>query len=162
MDKDSLLERLTDIEWDDFEVKKSLTELPQNVWETVSAFSNSFGGWLVLGIAQQGKTFEVTGLTHPEKIEQDLVTTLRSNTKFNVIINPDCKKYNIDGKTVLAFYIPSSDHKPVYFKSLQNTFIRTGSGDQRATNYEINALLREQSFGTLPVLLTQKRLSRIW
>jgi ATP-dependent DNA helicase RecG len=39
---------------------------------------------------------------------------------------------------------------PVYFNSLQNTFIRTASGDQRATDYEINALLREQSFGIMP------------
>jgi ATP-dependent DNA helicase RecG len=149
MDKDTLLQRLSDIEWDDFEVKKSSTELPKNVWETVSAFSNTSGGWLVLGISQTGKKFEVTGVANPEKIEQDLVTTLRSQNKFNVLINPECKKYNIDGKTVLAFYIPSAEQKPVYFNSLQNTFIRTASGDQRATDYEINTLLREQTFGTM-------------
>ena len=149
MDKNVLLQRLSDIEWDDFEAKKSFTELPKNVWETVSAFSNTSGGWLVLGVSQTGKKFEVTGVANPENIEQDLVTTLRSRNKFNVLINPECKKYNIDGKTVLAFYIPSSEQKPVYFNSLQNTFIRTASGDQRATDYEINTLLREQSFGIM-------------
>jgi predicted HTH transcriptional regulator len=149
MDKHTLLQRLTDIEWDDFEVKKSFTELPQSIWETVGAFSNTSGGWVVLGVSQQGKTFEITGVSNPEKMEQDFVTTLRSHTKFNVLINPECKKYNIDGKTVLAFYITSSEQKPVYFNSLHNTFIRTASGDQRATDYEINALLREQSFGTM-------------
>jgi ATP-dependent DNA helicase RecG len=156
MDKDALLQRLSDVEWDDFEVKKSTAELPKDVWETVSAFSNTYGGWLVLGISQTGKAFEVTGVTNPEKIEQDLVTTLRSRNKFNVLINPGCKKYLIDGKTVLAFYIPSSEQKPVYFNSLQNTFIRTASGDQRATEYEINALLREQSFGTMSAKPAEK------
>jgi predicted HTH transcriptional regulator len=37
----------------------------------------------------------------------------------------------------------------VYYNSLQNTFIRTGSGDQRATEFEINALFRDQTFGTM-------------
>ena len=62
-------------------------------------------------------------------------------------ITPKCKKYNIDGKTILAFFISSSEQKAVYFNSLRNTFIRTGSGDQRATDSEINALFRDQSFG---------------
>ena len=149
MDKNSLLQRLSDIEWSDFEVKKGTSELPKDVWETVSAFSNTSGGWLILGVSQNGKTFEITGVSNPEKIEQDLITTLRSRNKFNVLINPECKKYIINDKTVLAFYISSAEQKPVYFNSLQNTYIRTGSGDQRATDYEINALLREQSFGIM-------------
>jgi ATP-dependent DNA helicase RecG len=103
----------------------------------------------VLGVSQNDKTFEVTGVTNPEKIEQNLITTLRSHNKFNIVITPECKKYTIDGKTVLAFYIPSAEQKPVYFNSLQNTFIRTGSGDHRATDYEINVLFREQSFGVM-------------
>ena len=37
----------------------------------------------------------------------------------------------------------------MYFNNIQNTFIRTGSGDQRASEFEINALYRDQSFGTM-------------
>jgi ATP-dependent DNA helicase RecG len=149
MDKKTLLQRLSDIEWDDFEVKQSTHDLPANAWETVSAFSNTSGGWLVLGVTQTGKKFEITGLANPAAIEQNFTTTLRSRGKFNILINPECKKYKIDGKTVLAFHIPSSEQKPVYFNTLQNTYIRSASGDQRATNHEINALLREQSFGAM-------------
>ena len=149
MDKEALLMRLTEIEWDDFEVKEAFGELPKNIWGTVSAFSNTAGGWIILGVAQRGKTFEVTGVKNPEKLEQDMVTTLRSQTKFNKIINPLCKKYNIDGKIVLGFYIPLAEIKPVYYNTPQNTFIRTASGDQRASEYELNALFRDQSFGVM-------------
>lgn len=51
MNKTELLQRLTDIEWDDFEVKSAVTGLPKNSWETVSAFSNGAGGWIVLGVS---------------------------------------------------------------------------------------------------------------
>ena len=149
MNKTELRQHLNDIEWDDFEVKKAHSELPKNIWETVSAFSNSAGGWVILGVSQEGKRFEIIGVENPEKLEQDFSTVLRSQNKFNVLINPICKKYRIDGKIVLAFHILSSEQKPVYFNSLKNTFIRTGSGDQRATDSEINAMLRDQLFGVM-------------
>jgi predicted HTH transcriptional regulator len=130
-------------------VKKVSDKLPKTIWETVSAFSNSSGGWIVLGVSQQGKKFEPTGVANPEKIEQDFTTVLRSKSKFNVLITPKSKKYDINGLTVLAFYIPASAQKPVYFGSLTNTFIRTASGDQRASESEINAMLRDQLFGVM-------------
>ena len=68
MTKDDLLSRLQDIEWDDFEVKEAKSELPKSIWETVSAFCNTSGGWIVLGVAQQGSHFEVTGVGNSRKI----------------------------------------------------------------------------------------------
>ena len=53
MTRNELLAKLKDIEWDDFEAKEAATELPKNIWETVSAFSNASGGWIVLGIKQK-------------------------------------------------------------------------------------------------------------
>jgi predicted HTH transcriptional regulator len=149
MDKNELLQKLSDIEWDDFEVKKAEKEFPKSAWETISAFSNGAGGWLVLGISQNNDKFEITGVSNPEKISQDFTSIVRSKTKFNVDIKAKCRKYKFDDKTVLAFHIPSADKKPVFYNSPQNTFIRTASGDHRASDYEMNALYRDQAFGTI-------------
>ena len=147
MTKDELLSRLQDIEWEDFEVKSASRELPKNIWESVSAFSNGSGGWIVFGVVQNGKRFEVEGVNNGEKIESDFLNTLRSGNKMNHPILPISKKYSIEGKTVLAFYIPSSPFKPVWYTGITNTFIRSGSGDRRATEMEVNAMLRDQAFG---------------
>lgn len=151
MTKEELLSRLNGIEWNDFEIKEAKNNVPKTAWETVSAFSNSYGGWIVFGVKEQragGKsTYEIQGVDNAEKIEQDFVTVLRSNSKFNQRISVQTAKFDIGGKAVLAFYIPMSEYKPVYISVPSNTYIRIGSGDQRATEYEIRAMQRDQAFG---------------
>jgi ATP-dependent DNA helicase RecG len=100
-----------------------------------------------LGIRQNGKKYEVKEVKNPEKLEQDFTNTLRGE-KFNIKILPKCFKYDFAEGTVLAFYIPLSNKKPIYFNTQSNTFIRTASGDQRATKEEIDGLYRDQAFGT--------------
>ncbi|OQA91975.1 MAG: Divergent AAA domain protein [Elusimicrobia bacterium ADurb.Bin231] len=147
MNRNELIQKLQDIEWEDFEVKEAKSELPKNIWETVSSFSNTAGGWRVLGVKKTGKMFDVQGVSNLEKIEHDFLTVLRSD-KFNKKLTPVSKKYKINGNTVLGFYIPSASakDKPLYYNSLANTFIRTGSGDQRATKAEIDTMYRNSSF----------------
>lgn len=148
MTKGELLQRLSEIEWDDFECKAAQDKLPENVWETVSAFSNTSGGWLVFGIRQQGKRFEIQGVSNGEKTESDFLNTLRGGQKFNMRLSAVGQKYYFDGKLVLAFFVPSSIVKPIYFGNPINTFIRTGSGDRRATETEVMAMMRDQAFGS--------------
>lgn len=52
MIREKLLTHLRSIEWDTFKVKKARSKLPKNIWETVGAFANTSGGWIVLGIAE--------------------------------------------------------------------------------------------------------------
>ena len=148
MTKEELLKRLSDIEWDDFECKEALNKLPDSVWETVSAFSNTSGGWIVLGIKQNGKRFDIQGVSDGEKMESDFLNVLHGGQKFNMRLTAKGLEYNFDGKTVLAFHVPSSPIKPVYSKNPSNTFIRSGSGDRRATEGEVMAMMRDQAFGS--------------
>lgn len=147
MIKAELIARISDIEWEDFEVKEAKSEIPKSCWETVSAFANTNGGWLILGIRQIGTGFEISGVKNPEKLEQDFLNTIRSQ-KFNAQIATRQALYKFDDKKVLALYIEPSAFKPIYFNVQANTFIRRGSADQRATKQEIDSLYRDQAFGT--------------
>ena len=146
MTKEELIHKINDLEWEDFEAKEAKSELPKNIWETVSAFANTSGGWIVLGIKQIGKKFEVCGVDNIEKLEQDFLGTLRGQ-KFNTKPSASAYKYDLDGKKVLAFHVPSSSVKPIYYNNPSNTFVRMGSGDQRATENEIMQMYHDQSFG---------------
>ena len=66
-----------------------------------------FGGWIVLGVKQNGKKFEISGVDNAEKLEQDFLGTLRSQ-KFNEPVDAKSMLYHIDGHKVLAFHIASS------------------------------------------------------
>jgi len=147
MTKTELIAKLDDLEWEDFEVKEAKAALPKSCWETVSAFSNTSGGWLVFGIKEIGNNYQIQGVTNAEKIEQDFLNTLRGE-KFNVFVATKQQRYTIDGKAVLAFYIPVSAQKPVYYNTQANTFIRRSSSDQKARKNEIDAFYRDQTFGT--------------
>ncbi len=148
MTKEELINRINDLEWEVFEAKEAKSELPKSVWETVSSFSNTAGGWIVLGLKQNNDEFEVAGVKNIEKLELDFNNTLSAKQKFNVLIRPVIKKYHFAEGDILAFYIPLSDKKPVWFNNPENTFVRYGSADVRATKEEIDAMYRDQAFGT--------------
>ena len=84
MTKEELIQKINDLEWEDFEAKEAKNELSKNIWETVSAFANTSGGWIVLSVKQIGKKFEICGVDKIEKPEQDFLGTLRSQNKLGI------------------------------------------------------------------------------
>jgi len=69
--KEELLNKLQDIEWEDFEVKLAKGGVPKSAWESVSAFSNTAGGWLIFGVEEKNGSFSIKGVENPSKIEHE-------------------------------------------------------------------------------------------
>ncbi|AKB32607.1 ATP-dependent DNA helicase recG [Methanosarcina siciliae HI350] len=148
MNRDELLEKLHTFEWNDFECKKASREVPEDAYKTVSAFANTAGGWLVFGVQERNRRLEIAGVEEVDRIQNNFLSTLRSGQKLNRIIQVQEKKYEIEGKHLLAFYIPESprNEKPIYLKGdPRQSYIRRGAGDEQCTQSELERFLRDAS-----------------
>ena len=64
------------------ECKKAQGGLPGSLWESYSAFCNTDGGVILLGVKEfEGKHFEVVGVSDAQKLVQDFTNTLNDRNK---------------------------------------------------------------------------------
>jgi ATP-dependent DNA helicase RecG len=133
-------------EWNDVEFKEARNAVPKSVYETVCSFSNTHGGWVVLGISQTGERFEITGVESPDKLQNDFLSVLHAGEKINHDVQVSEERLVFDGKTVLVFHISENvrSRKPVYLDGdIRRTFLRKGGGDYKAQMQDIERLLRD-------------------
>ena len=129
------------------ELKKSSSSLPQDFWPSYSAFANTAGGWIVLGVTENEPQNILSGISNTTGIITNLWNLLSNpqKTNFRCIENTDINTVTIDGKDIIFIYVHEAPEnmKPVYINgNMDNTYIRTGDGDRKATQQEINAFLR--------------------
>ena len=68
MNQEALLERLKIGEDEDTEFKSSEGGLPKSLWETLSAFANTAGGYIILGIVEKGGSAEIISVKKPQAL----------------------------------------------------------------------------------------------
>ena len=146
MEKAELIERLEGYEWNDVEFKRAQRGVPDSAYETVSAFSNTEGGWLVFGIRDSAGGYEIVGVLEVDKVQNDFLSVLRSGQKLNRVIAVDERLIEDDDKALLVFHVPEArrQDKPIYLGGdIRKSYIRRGAGDEQCTKTEIERLLRD-------------------
>ena len=95
------------------EFKSAKGGFPKSFWETYSAFANTHGGTIVLGIKEKDGVFSLNDLskTDVEKMLKDFWSGVHNKNTINacLIKNDDVEVAEIDGKTVVLFHIPQKD-----------------------------------------------------
>ena len=79
MNEDTLYELLDGLEWKDLELKASRIKVPDSAYETVSAFLNTEGGPIVLGVDDDRN---IVGLLDADKILSDFIGELHNPMRF--------------------------------------------------------------------------------
>lgn len=146
MEREELIERLKGYEWNDVEFKSAQRGVPQSAYETVSAFANTEGGWLVFGVRDAAAAFEIVGVLEVDKVQNDFLSALRTGQKLNRVVASNENLIQEQGKVLLVFHIPEArrQDKPVYLKNdIRRSFIRRGAGDEQCTPTEIERMLRD-------------------
>ncbi|MBN2006289.1 MAG: putative DNA binding domain-containing protein [Anaerolineae bacterium] len=102
------------------ECKASLWQLPQDLWETVSAFANTDGGVILLGVTERRGRFEVAGLLELEKQQHDLASGLRDMLNIPIPARVTAHRVPTAGedRVVLSIYVPEAlrYQKPIYVR----------------------------------------------
>ncbi len=147
LDRRALQERLRGIEWTDFEVKAATGGVPSSAYETVSAFANSEGGWLVFGASETAEGFKITGLTDPDALQGSFIAACRSPEKISTRLDVQGYQYVVEGATILAFYVAPASRfdKPVRVRLKRQwaSFVRVGGSDYRCSVEEEGRFLRD-------------------
>ncbi len=147
-----------DIESDEIEYKSASGGFPKDFWKTYSAFANSGGGVIVLGVKEKNNKFHFDGLSDEliEKYKKEFWNNVNNptNISVNLLTNQDVKEYSIEGSKVLAFHIPVADRtkKPVYLtlNPLKNTYKRNYEGDYLCRDEEVRRMMADADLSFSP------------
>ena len=127
-------------------------ELPNSFWDSYSAFANTNGGVVILGVKEikQNNTFEVSGIERVHQIKNDIFKTVNNKNKvsYNLLTDSNIFEWDIEGKTVLLVSVPRATRKqqPIFLDGnpFGNTFIRQHEGDFRLPDEQVKRLIAEQ------------------
>ncbi len=136
------------------EAKKALGGLPHSIWETYSAFANTLGGLILLGVEEhEDKSLHAIGLPEPERLVRAFWEKVRDPNlaSASILSVNDVTVEEANGKSVVVINVPRAERsrRPVYVDGdPRNTYRRNGEGDYRCTQEERQAMLRDASAAT--------------
>lgn len=145
---DFISEILTRSESDDLEFKSAAGGFPGSFWETYSAFANTEGGIVILGVSEKKKRLYIETLTDEqiEKYKKDFWNNVnnKSTVSCNLLQSKDLQVVHYKGHKLMLFHIPmaSREQRPVY-RSTQpynGTFKRNYEGDYKCTVQEVQII----------------------
>ena len=135
------------------EYKEAAGDLPKSLWETYSAFANTIGGVIVLGIKEhrnryEEDRFEIKGVTDADKMLKSFWDTINSDkVSRNILFDDDVECIDYEGKTLIAIHVPMANYtmRPVYINKnlLSGSFKRNYEGDYHCTDEEVKSMLRD-------------------
>ncbi|MFZ4580384.1 MAG: RNA-binding domain-containing protein [Myxococcota bacterium] len=125
-------------------------EVPRSLWETYSAFANTDGGVILLGVQDNHGVLTPVGLANPQRVVDQLWTDVnnKSCVSANLLRSQDVSIHHENGVALVRVLVPRAarSNRPVYVGAnpLDGSFRRRGSADQKCSAEEVRRMLAEQ------------------
>ena len=135
----------------DVEYKSAVGGFPHDFWKSYSAFANTQGGIITLGVSEKKGKFSFEGLSdeqihHYQKLFWDNANN-PNTVNINLLQQSDIKVIDYEGAPLLAFRIPIAvrTQKPVYLTKnpFGNSYKRNYEGDYCCNNDEVRRMLAD-------------------
>ena len=142
------------------ECKAAKGGVPKSIWESYSAFANTSGGTIILGIDEVKKNgstnFVSAKLSYDDvlKLQTNFWNVINDSSKIstNFLRNKDVSIEMILDGYVLVINVDEASkyNKPVYINNnlYNGTFKRNHEGDYHCTKEEIQAMLRDSDINS--------------
>lgn len=148
-----MLRDLTLYEGVDVEFKAAKGGLPRDLWETYSAFANTYGGTIWLGITQGETALDMHGVENAEKLVSDFWNTINNRGKvcLNLLTNDLLEIVPIEGspRKLIRIRVPRAGRRerPVFLGSdpFRGTYRRNFEGDYLCRDDEGRRMFADQS-----------------
>ena len=91
------------------EAKKALGGLPRSIWETYSAFANTLGGVILLGVEEyMDKSLHTVDLPDPEKLVKEFWDMINNPNKasVNILSSKDVAIHEVNGDRIVVITVP--------------------------------------------------------
>ena len=125
--------------------------VPEDFWPTYSAFANTEGGVVLLGVREKQGQFFVEGFRDVAKVRKELFDALNNRQKVsvNLLTDASVREVVLQGRTILAVEIPRANRKqrPVHLTSNPfggHTYRRLNDGDRFLPDDEVKRMIAEQ------------------
>lgn len=125
--------------------------LPEDFWPTYSAFANTDGGVVVLGVREKQEQFLLEGITKIAKVRKELFDGLNNRQKVsaNLLSDASVREVAVGGCTLLVIEIPRATRKqrPVHLTTnpfAGHTYRRLNDGDRPLPDDEVRRMIAEQ------------------
>ena len=145
------------------EAKKALGGLPHSIWETYSAFANTIGGIILLGVEEhKDKSLHPVDLPDPDRLIKEFWDIVNNPNKVsvNILTDKDVSVQDVEGNHIIVIRVPRADRydKPVYLDDnpMTGSYRRNGEGDYRCTREEVQAMLRDAAVQTQDMRVLDK------
>ncbi|MGQ0847058.1 MAG: ATP-binding protein [Sporichthyaceae bacterium] len=127
----------------DVEAKRSETALPQSLRQSLSAFANTAGGTIVLGL-DESSGFQAVGARDAPKLSSDLAAMASDDLEPPLRLS--IRTHAFEGVDLVVAEVPAVDppNRPCYVKAAgryQGSYLRVGDSNRRLTEYEIHLLV---------------------
>lgn len=134
------------------EAKAARGGIPGSIWESISAFANTAGGTVLLGVKERDDgSLEAVGLDDASKMLDDFWNAALSKDKLSARFMSDdnARIEEVDGKEIIVIDVPwvNRHDRPVFLDKdiLDRTFRRTHTGDHRCSREEVQSMIRDAS-----------------
>lgn len=114
------------------EYKECVNGLNDSVFETVAAFSNRYGGHILLGVKEEGDKGAVIGVNRnaASAMKKNFINVLNNPDKITPSLYLSLEEFEMDGKLILWAYVPVGSQVEFCDKKIWD---RNGDADQDIT-----------------------------